>query len=167
MEKEQSVKARNHSWRKASRISCCAVKSGCATEWGGWGRVSDDSAGQNNPRPSEDPWGRAAMAARTVVRRRATPPTLSGDSVVESEAYEGRMQTAWRCLMLIGKVPSETPAFKPYWGKPAVRNFREGDGDVGFHVESVRAIALPDRSKGSCNVVACDSTGWERTRRAT
>jgi hypothetical protein len=167
VEKEQSVKARNHSWLEASRISCRAVKSRCATEWGGWGRLSDDGAGQNNPHLSEDPWGRAALAARTVVRWRATPPTLSGDCDVESGAYEGRMQTDWRCMVLIGKVPSEIPALKPYWGKPAVRNFREGDGDVGFHGESVRAIALPDRRKGSCNVVECDITGWERTRRAT
>ena len=33
-------------------------------------------------------------------------------------------------------------ALKPYWGKPAVRNFREGDGDVG--ISPVRAIVLPD-----------------------
>ena len=28
-----------------------------------------------------------------------------------------------------GKALSERPALKPYWGKPAVRNFRGGDGD--------------------------------------
>ena len=42
---------------KASRISRHAAKSGCAREWGGWGRLSDDGPGQNNPDPSEDPWG--------------------------------------------------------------------------------------------------------------
>src|SRR5208283_5275691 len=42
---------------KASRISRHAVKSGCAREWGGWGRLSDDGPGQHNPDPSEDPWG--------------------------------------------------------------------------------------------------------------
>ena len=31
-----------------SRISRHAVKSGCAREWGGWGRLSDDGPGQNN-----------------------------------------------------------------------------------------------------------------------
>ena len=36
------------------------------------------------------------------------------------------------------------PAFKPYRGKPAVRNFRGGDGDVGIIRSPVRAIALPD-----------------------
>ena len=43
------------------------------------------------------------------------------------------------------KVPSDMPAFKPYWGKPAVRNFRGGDGNVGIIRSPLRAIALPDR----------------------
>ena len=42
---------------KAFRISRHAAKSGRAREWGGWGRISDDGPGQNNPDPSEDPWG--------------------------------------------------------------------------------------------------------------
>jgi hypothetical protein len=43
-----------------------------------------------------------------------------------------------------GKALPEKPALKPYWGKPAVRNFRGGDGDVGIIRSPVRAIALPD-----------------------
>src|SRR6202047_1683781 len=43
---------------KASRISRHAVKSRCAREWGGWGRLSDDGPGQYNPDLSEGPWGR-------------------------------------------------------------------------------------------------------------
>jgi hypothetical protein len=39
---------------------------------------------------------------------------------------------------------SDRLALKPYWGKPAVRNFREGDGNVGIIRSPVRAIALPD-----------------------
>jgi hypothetical protein len=35
--------------REASRISCLAVKSRCAREWGGWGRLSEDGPGQHNP----------------------------------------------------------------------------------------------------------------------
>ena len=42
---------------KASRINRRAAKSRCACEWGGWGRLSDDGPGQNNPDPSEGPWG--------------------------------------------------------------------------------------------------------------
>ena len=43
---------------KASRISRCAVKSRCACERGGWGRLSDDGPGQYNPDRSENRWGR-------------------------------------------------------------------------------------------------------------
>src|ERR1700675_2488729 len=43
---------------KASRISRYAVKSRCAHEWGGWGRLSDDGPGHYNPDLSEGPWGR-------------------------------------------------------------------------------------------------------------
>jgi hypothetical protein len=42
---------------KASRISRYAVKSRCACEWGGWGRLSDDGTGHYNLNPSEDPRG--------------------------------------------------------------------------------------------------------------
>src|SRR5205807_6724521 len=40
---------------KASRISRHAVKSRCAREWGGWGRLSDDGPGYYNLDPSEGP----------------------------------------------------------------------------------------------------------------
>jgi len=59
---------------KASGISRKAVKSGCACEWGGWGRLSVDGLGQKNPDRSEGPWGRAAEAVRTEVLQRATSP---------------------------------------------------------------------------------------------
>jgi hypothetical protein len=35
---------------------------------------------------------------------------------------------------------------KPYWGKPTVRDFRGGDGNVGIIRSPVRAIALLDHS---------------------
>jgi len=43
-----------------------------------------------------------------------------------------------------GKTLSETPALEPYWGKPAVRNLREENGNVGIIRSLVRAIVLPD-----------------------
>ena len=46
-----------------------------------------------------------------------------------------------------GKARPDRLALKPYWGKPAVRNFRGGDGDVGIMRSPVRAIALPDCSR--------------------
>jgi hypothetical protein len=59
---------------KAARINRRAAKSCCACEWGGWGRVSEDGSGQNNPNQSEDPWGRATMVARTAVCDRIQLP---------------------------------------------------------------------------------------------
>ena len=47
-----------------------------------------------------------------------------------------------------GKASSESPALKPYRGKPAVRNFRGGNGNVGIIRSPVRAIALPDNRHG-------------------
>jgi len=43
---------------KAARISRRAVKSCCACERDGWGRLSDDGSRQYNSNRSEDPWGR-------------------------------------------------------------------------------------------------------------
>jgi hypothetical protein len=45
---------------------------------------------------------------------------------------------------------------KPYWGKPAVRNFRGDDGNVGIIRSPVRAIALPDRLYGGTQWTAID-----------
>jgi hypothetical protein len=44
-----------------------------------------------------------------------------------------------------GQAWSEMLALKPYRGKPAVRNFREGGGNVGIIRSPVRATALPDK----------------------
>ena len=43
-----------------------------------------------------------------------------------------------------GKALSDMLTLKPYWGKPAVRNFRGGDGNVGIIRSPVRAIVLLD-----------------------
>jgi hypothetical protein len=64
---------------------------------------------------------------------------------------EGRMQTE-RQLANAGsrlkrrayRKASETPAFQPYWGKPAVRNDRGDGGNVGIIRSPVRATVLPD-----------------------
>jgi hypothetical protein len=56
---------------KALRITGNSGKSRCARKRGGWGRLSVDGAGQNNPNRSEGPWGRATHVARTAARYRA------------------------------------------------------------------------------------------------
>jgi hypothetical protein len=89
------VKARNHSrvasalpHSEASRISRHAVKSRCACEWGGWGRLSDDGSGHYSPNPSEGPWGGGIMTSKAV-RYRVRGPTQSGTTVVSTRCTKG------------------------------------------------------------------------------
>ena len=80
---------------KALRISRSSAKSRCACEWGGWGRLSDDGPGQNNPDRSEGPWGRATMVARAAVYHRVHLPGIDRIDVVGRGVHEGWMQTGW------------------------------------------------------------------------
>jgi hypothetical protein len=80
---------------KASRISRHAVKSRCAHEWDGWGRVSDDGPGHYNPYPSEGPWGGGVMILHGGAQSSLRPDTVR-DNRWDYEAHEGRMQTG--CL---------------------------------------------------------------------
>jgi hypothetical protein len=59
---------------------------------GGWGRLSDDGPGQNNPDPSEGPW-EEDYPPSTAVHWRVTDPTLSGIFVDANAMHEGRKQT--------------------------------------------------------------------------
>src|SRR5215467_9540067 len=124
---------------KASGISRETVKSGCAREWGGWGRISEDGPGQQNPDRSEGPWGRAGSRLHGGAHQRIAPDTEPGIPVAADSTKDGSKPACW-------EAPSEIPALKPYRGKPAVRNFRGGNGDVGIIRSPVRAIALPDCS---------------------
>ena len=77
---------------KASRISRCAVKSRCACEWGGWGRLSDDRPGQHNPDSSEDPWGGGLPTLHGGASARNRPDT-ERDIRGYDGMHEGRKQT--------------------------------------------------------------------------
>src|SRR6516164_8387502 len=55
-----------------------------------------------------------------------------------------RMPGAGLSQPMYGKVLSYMPAFQPYRGKPAVRNDREGRGNVGIIRSPNRASTLPD-----------------------
>ena len=77
----------------ASRISRDSAKSGCAREWGGWGRPSDDGPGQHNPDRSEGPWGRAVGSARTEVPYPRIVPDTEQGVHGEGSGHEGRWQT--------------------------------------------------------------------------
>jgi hypothetical protein len=63
---------------------------------GRMGPVSDDGPRQNNSDRSEGPWGRATIAARTAVLKRATFLRHStGNPTVEAESTkDGRKPTA-------------------------------------------------------------------------
>jgi hypothetical protein len=54
------------------------------------------------------------------------------------------MPGAGLTVLADGQARPDRLALKPYWGEPTVRNFREGDGNVGIIRSPVRAIALPD-----------------------
>ena len=72
---------------------------------------------------------------------------MSASSLTQSR--ESRWQQRARRTMAnqcAGKASSDIPALKPYRGKPAVRNFRGGNGNVGIIRSPVRALALPDRA---------------------
>jgi hypothetical protein len=94
------VKARNHS-RVAEALPHSegirykpTVKSGCAREWGAWGRLSDDGPGHYNPDRSEDPWGKGNIAS--LERWCATgslAPTLEGDVQFGCGAHAGSRPT--------------------------------------------------------------------------
>ena len=77
---------------KASRISRYAVKSRCAREWDGWGRLSDDGSGHYNLDRSEDPWGRWSIPPHGGAVIASTDPTLGGSTL----KHEGRRQTVRR-----------------------------------------------------------------------
>jgi len=136
---------------KASRISRLAVKSRCAHEWDGWGRISDDGSGHYNPNPSEDPWGGGVISLQGGAQSSPWPDTVR-DNRVDHEVHEGRMQTGRGRRMLgaglsccrFRKAPLGKPAFQPYWGKPAVRNDREDRGNGGILRSPLRASILPD-----------------------
>ena len=74
-----------------------------------------------------------------------SPGTERGNDEGSGE-HEGQWQTVRGEEASNGKALSDLPALKPYWGKPAVRNFREGNGNVGIIRSPLRAFALPDQS---------------------
>jgi hypothetical protein len=80
---------------KASRISRHAVKSRCAREWDGWGRISDDGSGHYNPDLSEGPWGGGVMTLHGGAQS-SRRPDAERDNRRDHEVHEGRMQTGCR-----------------------------------------------------------------------
>jgi hypothetical protein len=59
-----------------------------ACEWGGWGRLSDDGPGQNNPDLSEGPWG-GGLPTLQAVHDRVLRPDSERTTVVTTRCTEG------------------------------------------------------------------------------
>jgi hypothetical protein len=101
---------------------------------------------------AKDPWGREAgpLAQRPEEARTSLDSEPGKCSVAEfgegqrklrrDTGMRGTRLTVERCR----KALSDMLALKPYWGKPAVRNFRGDDGNVGIMRSPVRAIVLLD-----------------------
>src|SRR5215472_6988270 len=89
---------------------------------------------------------------RLLERRRFSaqrPPVQNGYQMYAAGSVKDRGKPSDVQAASNGQALSDIPALKPYWGKPAVRNFREGHGNVGIIRSPLRAIALPDPSPGS------------------
>src|SRR5215469_12885086 len=113
---------------------------------GRMGSISEDGPRQNNSDRSEDPWGRAAML---LAQRCSSAPCFPGtERGIQRWKRRARRTDANRSpqkFAVGGKALFEMLALKPERGKPAFRNFREGDGNGGIIRSPIRAIALPDR----------------------
>src|SRR5712691_4527296 len=80
--------------RRHRRISRHAVKSRCAYEWGGRGRLSDDGPGHYNPDPSEGPWGGGLPTLQGGALSSPRLPTQSGSTVATTRCTKGECKPA-------------------------------------------------------------------------
>jgi len=101
--------------------------------------ISVDGQGQHNPDWSEDLWGKAVRPSDGITKRPPARLRTGVQDTVSEDAKGGGKQSVALCMPGAGlnsvadwKAPSEMSALKPYRGKPAVRNFREGYGNGGI-----------------------------------
>jgi hypothetical protein len=149
---------------KASRISRRAVKSRCACEWGGWGRLSVDGPGQHNLTSSEDPWGRWSIHRMAVQYIASTDPTLGGSTL----KHEGRRQTGRRSVYAGSRLNlTHAPGRSRLKSQPCSRNEENSPyGMIGGIVEtsaSFEARSAP-RSYPTCSEASCHSSGCKSRR---
>jgi hypothetical protein len=103
---------------KESHISASAVKLRYAREWGGWGQLSEDGTGQNNPRLSEGSWGGGLPTLHDGAGSRRSPDAERGKG-----PWEGRARNV---------------SLPPYWEKPAVRLLPTDDVPLGERFRSAQ-----------------------------
>jgi hypothetical protein len=102
---------------QTKKISCRMVTSGSDEAI-----VSVDLAGQHNRSASQGPLDRVAKGCPIP---RPSGPCPSGPLV------DGNEPRFWPCISWCQRRSRLNPCLKPYWGKPAVRNFRGGGGNTG------------------------------------
>ena len=142
-------------------------KSTDALERDGSGRSSDDARGQHNPSGAKDPWVRVALKGwRSRTRNGLTRSGLTGTSRARSQQERRCSQTAATAAGRAALNHARAD-LKPYWGKPAVRNFRgdAGNGmmaDRGGHstetVEQQPGLAKPEHHR-ACFLLDPGRTG--------
>ena len=108
-------------------------------------RMERDSTTRSGARAPGVEWPRP-LERRCFSAQR--PSAQNGDPTRAAGSTKGGGKPSDVQAASNGQALSDTPALKPYWGKPAVRNFREGNGNVGIIRSPLRAIALPDQSSG-------------------
>src|ERR1700738_92211 len=129
-------------------------------------RDSITRTGARTPGVEVDPTSKAA-------HDQALGPTQCGSTDVDECAKGGRKPNISRCMpgaglnrLMCGKAPPYMPACQPYRGKPAVRNDREGRGNVGIIRSPVRASTLPDcggREVTRVPTATAGSYAWDRS----
>jgi len=119
---------------------------------------------------AKDPWGREG---RPLAQRQADAPAIldsEPDGMWWPKPAKDRCKRRGAPGMsgtdLTGgprrQALSDRLALKPYWGKPTVRNFREGHGNVGIIRSPVRAITLPDHESRRRRGPFAPKTGFRR-----
>jgi hypothetical protein len=145
---------------------------------GRMGSVSDDGAGQKNPRRGEGPWGRAADAVRTEscsstighinLDRKQTgkPSARNGHARFEAAGAENQLT-----IRLVRHSQRKRGATDRSNLKSLASvldpTFREGNGNVGITRSPLSAIALPEpikmprSNRGQCHMPVTASTRQE------
>ena len=143
------------------------VKWSGAGERDGSGRSSNDARGQHNPGRAKDPWGLWSRSYgengpdMAKAQPEAASLTARGEDAGKQESWQRRPDLAIDvCAGAPGR-PALTAwhtTLEPYWGKPAVRNLREGAGNGamaarGGHSPETAApqpdLAKPERHRAS------------------
>ncbi len=116
------------------------------SQTGGSGRSSVDAMGQQNPGRAKDPWGSGvlhrAKIAPTCLRANGNPRSRS------RVQHSRRIKLAASTVRQGGPESCGAAVLKPYWGKPAVRNFR-GVARNGATVSAKRARSWKRRIQPS------------------